>query len=85
MFADVSPSYGNLFVKSLLRAASLGNVALVTPTLNVARPPDRLTDKVLNMRDNTTGLNVDFISYALYARMGFDPIALRKPQRVCSH
>jgi len=32
------------------------------------------------MRDNTTGLNLDFMSYAAYAQVGFDPIALLDPE-----
>jgi hypothetical protein len=37
---------------------------------------DSRKDKVFNMRDNTTGLNLDFMSYAACAQVGFDPTAL---------
>jgi hypothetical protein len=37
---------------------------------------DSLKDKVFNMRDNATGLNLDFMSYAAYAQVGLDPTAL---------
>ena len=36
------------------------------------------------MRDNTTGLNLDFMSYAAYAQMGFDPTALLDPEVLAS-
>jgi hypothetical protein len=37
---------------------------------------DLIDDNVFNMADNATGLNVDFMSYAAYAQVGFDPTAL---------
>ena len=36
------------------------------------------------MRDNTTGLNLDFMSYAAYAQVGFDPTALLDPEVLAS-
>jgi hypothetical protein len=39
-----------------------------------------LDDGVFNMLDNTTGLNVDFMSYAVYAEAGFNPEALLDPE-----
>jgi hypothetical protein len=77
---NVLLSYGHLFAKSLLRAACLAKIASVGPNVNIARPPDRLTDKVYNMRDNRTGLNVDFMSYALYAKVGYNSVALLEPE-----
>lgn len=41
---------------------------------------DQLNDKVFNMRDNTTGVNIDFVSYAAYAQAGFDAAALLDPE-----
>jgi hypothetical protein len=40
---------------------------------------DQADDKVFNLRDNTTGLNLDFMSYAAYTQVGFDPTALLDP------
>jgi hypothetical protein len=37
---------------------------------------DQLDDEVFNMRDNMTGLNMDFMSYAAYAQVKLDPTAL---------
>jgi hypothetical protein len=63
-------------MKSLLRAACL-IMADSNESYLVSNPTtDRLDDKVFNMRDNTTGLNLDFMSYAAYAEVGFDPTAL---------
>jgi hypothetical protein len=41
---------------------------------------DSIEDQVFNMRDNTTGLNLDFMSYAAYAQVGFNPTALLDPE-----
>lgn len=67
-------------MKSLLRAASLENLdnneykSFSNPIV------DNLKDKVFNMRDNTTGVNLDFMSYAAYAEVGYDPQALLDPE-----
>lgn len=70
-------------MKSLLNAAAVDSAGLYSPgkRRNKGRPPlsDNLEDKVFNMRDNTTGLNLDFMSYAAYAQVGFDPTALLDP------
>jgi hypothetical protein len=69
-------------MKSMLKAADIVGVALndVTSYSNVPGADDDLSDKVFNMRDNTTGLNLDFMSYAAYAQVGFDPTALMDPE-----
>lgn len=63
-------------MKSLLRAACLD----MTGSFHLEHPGnqynDRLDDKVFNMRDNTTGLNMDFMSYAAYSQVNLDPTAL---------
>ncbi|KAJ8117434.1 hypothetical protein OPT61_g1379 [Boeremia exigua] len=73
---NVTTSYGVYFMKSLLRAACLD----MTGAFHLEHPGiqymDRLDDKVFNMRDNTTGLNTDFMSYAAYAQAKLDPTAL---------
>lgn len=69
-------------MKSILRAASLGTYFLgsLEPHNPVQTGRDQLDDKVFNMRDNTTGLNIDFMSYAAYSRAGFNPDALLDPK-----
>jgi hypothetical protein len=62
-------------MKSLLRAACL----VMTGSMDLAHTipdNDRLDDKVYNMRDNTTGHNMDFMSYAAYSAVKLDPTAL---------
>ncbi|KAH6616889.1 hypothetical protein C7974DRAFT_319174 [Boeremia exigua] len=73
---NVTTSYGIYFMKSILRSACL----MMTGSYQLGHPSnqydDRLDDKVFNMRDNTTGLNMDFMSYAAYAQVKLDPTAL---------
>src|SRR5438045_3367785 len=68
--ADVMSSYGVLFQDSLLNAAALdrldGNVH--------AWGSENLDVKTFNFR--TQGLNVDFMSYAMYSLVGEDAEAL---------
>jgi hypothetical protein len=75
-------SYGFFFMKSLLNAADVENAMHATDLMRYHGSPieDNLLDKVFNMRDNTTGLNLDFMSYAAYAQVGFDPTALLDPE-----
>jgi hypothetical protein len=69
-------------MKSLLNAAYTKNALLDWMFPHGAPGPYNrdLLDKVFNMRDNTTGLNLDFMSYAAYAQVGFDPTALLDPE-----
>ena len=69
-------------MKSLLNAANMLLVGSSSASKGTHGGPmgDSLEDKVFNMRDNTTGLNLDFLSYATYARVDFDPIALLDPE-----
>jgi hypothetical protein len=69
-------SYGNLFLYSLLRAASLINLGGSGAADMRGIKLDRLEDKVFNMRDNKTGLNVDFMSYATLMQVDHDPTRL---------
>lgn len=62
-------------MKSLLRAACLDQTGATEAYHPANAYNDRLDDRVFNMRDNTTGLNMDFMSYAAYAQIGFDPTA----------
>ena len=63
-------------MKSLLRAACLENINYNDESYLGLQRSDYLFDKIFNMRDNSTGLNVDFMSYAALAQVGNDPEAL---------
>jgi hypothetical protein len=63
-------------MKSLLQAASLATAGNMDSLAGSLPLQDRLDDKVFNMMDNTTGLNLDFMSYAAYAQVGFNAEAL---------
>jgi hypothetical protein len=64
-------------MKSLLYAADLDSATIVgLPEKLPLRIDEDFQDGVFNMRDNVTGLNLDFMSYAAYAQVGFDPTAL---------
>lgn len=65
-------------MKSLLRAACLENINYNDNSYLQLQRSDFLFDKIFNMRDNSTGLNVDFMSYAALAQVGYDPVALLK-------
>ncbi|KAI4605840.1 hypothetical protein J4E80_010373 [Alternaria sp. BMP 0032] len=76
--------YGPLFVQWLLNAANIDGPSSKSPPRtyeNSPRPNPQYSDgRAFNMRDNTTGLNLDFMSYAAYAQVGFDPTALLDPE-----
>ncbi|KAH3984651.1 hypothetical protein HBH98_160680 [Parastagonospora nodorum] len=80
---DVTTSYGVIFMKSLLRAASISDVGVWNVvSYNPDVESDHLEDNIFNMRDNATGLNLDFMSYAAYQQVGSDPLALLDPERL---
>jgi hypothetical protein len=61
-------------MKMLMRAAYLGGGYQLEP--DSTRHDDMRTDSVFNMRDNQSGLNLDFMSYASYVDTGKKPYAL---------
>jgi hypothetical protein len=68
-------------MKSLLNAAAPNNAMNPDPQVDITYyGNDDLEDQAFNMRDNTTGLNLDFMSYAAYAQVGFNPTALLDPE-----
>jgi len=70
-----------MFMKSLLRAASISDVGVWNVVdYNPDVGSDHLEDNIFNMRDNATGLNLDFMSYAAYQKVGSDPVALLDPE-----
>lgn len=62
-------------MKTLLRASSLQFLGLEKPAA-IQQQYQEANEKFFNMKDNTTGFNVDFMSYASYAQAGSDPSAL---------
>ncbi|KAJ4333904.1 hypothetical protein N0V87_007274 [Didymella glomerata] len=79
-YHNITTSYGTLFMKSLLRAACLENINYNDKLYSQLQRSDYLFDKIFNMRDNSTGLNVDFMSYAALAQVDHDPAALLDPE-----
>jgi hypothetical protein len=61
-----------MFVDSLLGAASLGEFAGADAGPNV----EWLSDQTFNYRDQKQGLNMDFMTYAVYTMANKDPRAL---------
>ncbi|KAH7076885.1 hypothetical protein BKA63DRAFT_411342 [Paraphoma chrysanthemicola] len=77
---QVTTSYGVLFLKALLRAASYDGLQETFLAGGEGRDDyDNIRDKTFNMRDNSTGMNADFMTYATYAEVGFDPNAMLDP------
>jgi hypothetical protein len=80
---NVTTSYGYYFLNTLLGAAQLTNL------LGRPRPLPQgyfsentdivLTDKTFNVRDEDAGLNLDFMSYAMYSLVDKEPTALLDP------
>lgn len=67
-------------MKAILRAACLENWNYYESYYKTVPRTDFLFDKVFNMRDNSTGLNVDFMSYAALAQVDHDPTAFLDPE-----
>ena len=78
--ADVELRYGWLFIQALLTAAdpvdigASGGVGLLSPD------PQDPTVRTFNFQ--TTGVNMDFMSYSAYALVEKDPLALLDPGRL---
>lgn len=58
-------------MKSLLNAANIDLASSSHPShlRRIRTQGDYLQDKFFNMRDNKTGLNLDFVSYAAYSEV----------------
>jgi hypothetical protein len=68
-------------MNSLLNTAAPKNVGNLEPGVSLLYyGGDSIEDQVFNMRDNTTGLHLDFMFYAAYAQVGFDPTVLLDPE-----
>ncbi|KAJ5174719.1 uncharacterized protein N7482_000596 [Penicillium canariense] len=79
VYYNVTVSYGRLFMASMLTAAD-------TLHLDGAEHvggyhSEDLNDNTYNIRDEINGLNMDFMSYAMYSMAGKDPQALLDPDR----
>lgn len=60
-------------MNSLLKASRLGNLKNIDT--HSFRDNEILTDNVFNIRNNVTGLTLDFMSYAAYVKAGRNPEA----------
>ncbi|KAL1626267.1 hypothetical protein SLS54_003104 [Diplodia seriata] len=65
--------YGILFQESLL---SSSHVTRVSPDTTSAVPDEDASDRAFNVRDPTRGLNLDYMTYAMYSLAHQDPLAL---------
>lgn len=72
----MNPSYGVLFINSLLRSASLRGYQGNIEQANSGAYEEILEDRTFNIRDTEHGLNLDLMSYAMYSLVDEDPIAL---------
>lgn len=61
-------------MNSFLRASRLGGLQF--PDQHSYRGNENFDDNVFNIRDNTTGLTLDFMTYAAYVQAGRNPQAL---------
>ncbi|KAF2001470.1 hypothetical protein P154DRAFT_490415 [Amniculicola lignicola CBS 123094] len=77
---NVTTSYGVFFVNSLLGAAQLPNLvgssSRYDPTVRFDDEAVLLTDNTFNVRDKARGLNLDFMSYAMYSLANKNATAL---------
>ncbi|KAJ5693135.1 hypothetical protein N7462_002558 [Penicillium macrosclerotiorum] len=74
---NVTVSYGRLFMASMLTAADtlhIGGAAHIG-----GYTTEDLDDNTYNIRDKAAGLNLDFMSYAMYSMAGKDASALADP------
>lgn len=71
----MTTSYGIYFMQAMLRASRL--VSLDTGGVGHGYTgSEQLSDNTFNIRNNRTGLNLDFMSYAMYIRAKRDSVAL---------
>ncbi|PLB55395.1 hypothetical protein P170DRAFT_39733 [Aspergillus steynii IBT 23096] len=69
-------SYGRLFMSSMLTAASTLNLA---GNRVIGFTTENTDDNTYTIRDETNGLNMDFMTYSMYSLAGKDPSALIDP------
>lgn len=67
-------SYGKLFTSTLLTAADTAHIGGATHTLGYLQ--EDLNDNTYNIRDEMKGLNMDFMTYAMYSMANKDLAAL---------
>ncbi|KAJ5103832.1 hypothetical protein N7532_004361 [Penicillium argentinense] len=71
MTYNVTVSHGRLFMASMLTAADTINIAGALHGLGYTL--EDLDDNTYNIRDEINGLNMDFMTYAMYSMAGKDP------------
>jgi hypothetical protein len=70
----IHSSYGHIFMSTLLTAADLQRISGVSHTLGYTL--ESLDDNTFNIRDEMEGLNMDFMTYAMYSMAKKNPEAL---------
>ena len=78
--ADVGLRYGWLFIQALLTAADPVDVGATGGGGSLTTAPQDPTVRTFNFE--TTGVNMDFMSYSAYALVEKDPLALLDPERL---
>lgn len=68
-----TPSYGILFLDAILQAADLSEIG---GSQIDGYQTENLQDMTFNIRDQTQGLNLDFMTYSMYTLANKDPEAL---------
>ncbi|KAJ4291613.1 hypothetical protein N0V90_009508 [Kalmusia sp. IMI 367209] len=81
---NVTTSFGVLFFDALFGAAARGNIDQQGGTGNGV-DYENLSDNSFNFRDHANGLNMDLMSYSMYAMAGKDPNALLNYTTLVSH
>ncbi|KAF1960031.1 hypothetical protein CC80DRAFT_590362 [Byssothecium circinans] len=72
---NMTTSYGIYFLNALLRASRLTSLSSGA-LLHGSMIYEQLNDNVFNIRNNHTGLNLDFMSYASYMQVNKDAASL---------
>ncbi|GME59599.1 uncharacterized protein LTHEOB_4547 [Neofusicoccum parvum] len=72
--ANTTTSYGSLFVRSLLAAAHITIISVANDISGYGA--ENLNDNTFTFRDRAQGLNLDYMTYAMYALADKDPTAL---------
>ncbi|KAJ5552258.1 hypothetical protein N7494_001636 [Penicillium frequentans] len=77
-YYNVTLSYGRLFMAALLTSADTLHIGGAAHSLGYTI--EDLDDNTYNIRDEMNGLNMDFMTYAMYTMAGKDPTALLDPE-----
>ncbi|CAI6338340.1 unnamed protein product [Periconia digitata] len=82
---NITTSYGVLFLNSLLRASRQVSWTVTNMEYDRSLKYEQVDDNAFNIRNNYTGLNLDFMSYASYIQAGKDVNALNDATTLIKH